>query len=328
MKKETIAVATKAGRKTKELKTWEQVSEYQTRGWDITMKNNKEEKKMKVNYRIISTTGKILIDTTVEINSNELQELKSELEEMVDDIVGADRYEIVSVKEGNKMKKMNGHEKIAAKNIQGAFNWLVGGWYNCYQDGYEEDIPTLEEAKEEVYYGAMNNLYRGGSESCEKAPKEMRFAGEEFCRAYVEKLFAEDGDAEELWGNETAEENKEDTEMENKREMLNNMTVKELRAEAKAQGIEGMSRAKKDELIAALMFHNYGQPDPEFTVEISKVKMYAFTGMYIGEFDAEVKDGKILVYTESKGELMFDLETGKEITDEAKARYANKVERA
>lgn len=48
MKKETIAVATKAGRKAKELKTWEQVSEYQTRGWNITMKkNNKEKNEMK-----------------------------------------------------------------------------------------------------------------------------------------------------------------------------------------------------------------------------------------------------------------------------------------
>ena len=50
-------------------------------------------------------------------------------------------------------KMMNGHEKIAAKNIEGAFNWLVGGWYNCLQDGYEEDIPSLEEAKETVYAG-------------------------------------------------------------------------------------------------------------------------------------------------------------------------------
>ena len=96
--------------------------------------------------------------------------------------------------------------------------------------------------------------------------------------------------------------------MENKKEVLNNMTVKELRAEAKAQGIEGMSRAKKEELIAALMFHNYGQPDPEeHTVEISKVHMYAFTGMYIGEFERK---------------------TGKEITNRSKARYANRVERA
>ena len=97
---------------------------------------------------------------------------------------------------------MTGHERIAAKNINGAFNWHVGGWYNCLQDGYEEYIPTLEEAKEIVYDEAMNNLYKGSREGVGKAPKEMRFAGKEFCRTYVEKLFAEDGDAEEIWGNE------------------------------------------------------------------------------------------------------------------------------
>ena len=97
---------------------------------------------------------------------------------------------------------MTGHERIAAKNIDGAFNWHVGGWYNCLQDGYEEYIPTLEEAKEIVYDEAMNNLYKGSGEGVGKAPKEMRFAGKEFCKAYIEKLFAEDGDAEEIWGNE------------------------------------------------------------------------------------------------------------------------------
>lgn len=230
-----------------------------------------------------------------------------------------------AVNKGDKeMKKnMNGHEKIAAKNIKGAFNWLVGGWYNCMQDGYEEDIPTLEEAKEAVCDEAMNNLYRGGGEACGKAPKEMRFAGEEFCRAYVEELFQKDEDVEEIWGNEATKENKEDNEMESKREMLNNMTVKELRAEANAQGIERMSRAKKDELIEALM--NNGENTGN-TIQISKVNMYAFTGMFIGEFEAEVQDGKIMVNTTSKGELMFDLKTGKEIADKNKSRYANRVE--
>lgn len=131
---------------------------------------------------------------------------------------------------------------------------------------------------------------------------------------------------EETTGEETIKENKEDAKMENKKDMLNSMTVKELRAEAKAQGIKGMSKAKKDELVAALMSHNYGQPDPEeHTVEISKVRMYTFTGMYIGEFEAEVQDGKILVYTKRRGELMFDLSTGKELCEESKTRYANRV---
>lgn len=37
MKKTTIAIATK-GFKTKEMKSWEQIIEYQRRGWTITMK--------------------------------------------------------------------------------------------------------------------------------------------------------------------------------------------------------------------------------------------------------------------------------------------------
>lgn len=233
---------------------------------------------------------------------------------------------------------LTGHERIAARNIKGAFNWEFGGIYNAFQDG-EEITLTLNQMKDLVYDAAMDADYRvAGSCGSGRAPKEMRFAGTEFCRNYIDKLFAKDPDVKEIpWVEEaeetteeiiTEENTQEDTEMENKKDMLNSMTVKELRAEAKAQGIEGMSRAKKEELIAALMFHNYGQPDPELTIEISKVHMYAFTGMYIGEFDAEVRDGNIIVNTTSKGELVFDISTGKEITTAAKARYANRVERA
>lgn len=112
----------------------------------------------------------------------------------------------------------------------------------------------------------------------------------------------------------------EEEEMEENMDALNSKTVKELRTEAKAQGVKNASKMKKDELIALLAGVT--------TVEISKVHMYAFTGMYIGEFDAEVRDGKIIVNTARKGELVFDLTTGKEITTANKARYANKVERA
>lgn len=228
---------------------------------------------------------------------------------------------------------MTGHEKVAAKNIKGAFNWLVGGWYNCLQDGMEEDIPSLAEAVEEVYNSAMNDAYGVGYCGYGKAPKEMRFAGEQFCRETVAKLFAKDDDAFELWGEEvnninTTENKKEDkTMMEKKtisKEMLSKLTVKELKAMAKELCIEGLSRAKKEELVEAIL--NSKDAKPAFTATVSKVNMYAFTGMFIGEFEAEVEGDKILVYTESKGELMFDLNTGKEITDENKARYANRVE--
>ena len=228
-------------------------------------------------------------------------------------------------------KMMNGHEKIAAKNIQGAFNWLVGGWYNCLQDGYEEDIPALEEAKEEVYCEAMNNLYVGGGEGFGGAPKEMRFAGEEFCRELIEELFLNDGDAEEIWGEDEITETKEEEMKETTREearaqVVKNYTVKEMRETLKAAGIKGISRAKKDELVEMMLDLGDELTSGNKTVSISKVKMYAFTGMFIGEFEAELKDGKILVNTSSRGELMFDLNTGKEVCDERKARWANRVE--
>lgn len=230
-------------------------------------------------------------------------------------------------------KLMNGHEKIAAKNIEGAFNWLVGGWYNCFLDGLDEDIPSLEEAKEVVYAEAMNNLYRGGNEIIGRAPKEMRFAGEEFCRELVEELFLNDGDAEEIWGEDgiTESDTKEDEMKETTREearaqVVKNYTVKEMREALKAAGIKGISRAKKAELVEMMLDLKGELTSGSKTVSISKVKMYAFTGMFIGEFEAELRDGKILVNTSSRGELAFDLNTGKEVCDEKKARWANRVE--
>ena len=230
-------------------------------------------------------------------------------------------------------KMMNGHEKIAAKNIEGAFNWFVGGWYNCFLDGLDEDIPSLEEAKETVYAEAMNNLYRNGNELIGRAPKEMRFAGEEFCKELVEELFLNDGDAEEIWGEDETtesdtkeEEMKETTREEARAQVIENYTVKEMREALKAAGVKGISRAKKDELVEMMLDLGDELTSGSKTVSISKVKMYAFTGMFIGEFEAEVKDGKILVNTSSRGELMFDLNTGKEVCDEKKARWANRVE--
>lgn len=143
------------------------------------------------------------------------------------------------------------------------------------------------------------------------------------------KLYGASKEALKVIINELKKEDKEDKEMENKRGMLNNLTVKDLRELAKDNDIKGMSRASKEELITALMFCNWGASNPEeHTIKISKVTMYAFTGMVIGEFEAEDDGEHILVYTESKGELMFDRKTGKEITDRNKARYANRVERA
>ena len=230
-----------------------------------------------------------------------------------------------------KYKDMNKHQQAAVRAIKKEFNWLVGGWYNCYQDGYEEDIPTLEEAKETVYDEAMST-----------SPKEIRFAGEEFCRGIVEKLFKTDIDAQELWGgnniidtyHNNTEETKEDKEMkqvtreEARAQVVKNYTVKEMRETLKAAGIKGISRAKKEQLVEMMLdlAEELDASRQGKTVSISKVNMYAFTGMFLGEFEAEVQDGKILVSTASRGELMFDLNTGKEICEDGKARWANRVE--
>ena len=101
--------------------------------------------------------------------------------------------------EGRGKANRTGHEKIAMRNIRYAINWIVGGYYNCLQDGQEEYLPKSRKALEnEVYSSAMDNLYDVGYEGFRKAPKEMRFAGETFCRAYIAWKLANDGDVAEI----------------------------------------------------------------------------------------------------------------------------------
>ena len=94
---------------------------------------------------------------------------------------------------------MTGNERIAAKNIRGAINWIVGGYYNCYQDGYDEYVPSsTQDIIQEVYESSMTNLYGEGCELCGRAPKEMRFAGKEFIMNYITQKINEDEDVAEL----------------------------------------------------------------------------------------------------------------------------------
>lgn len=94
-----------------------------------------------------------------------------------------------------RFEGMNGIERIAFKNVKGVFDWEVGGWYNCIQDGYEEDIPDTEaDAKEIIYRDSMNDAARPGIYMTGRAPKEMRFAGEKFIRACIDYLFEKDDD--------------------------------------------------------------------------------------------------------------------------------------
>lgn len=92
---------------------------------------------------------------------------------------------------------MTKHEQIAARNIRAAFNFEIGGIYNSYIDGEPINI-TLEEMKGIIYDCAMSDKYSGGSCQMGRAPKEMRFAGKEFCRKYIDELFATDFDVIEI----------------------------------------------------------------------------------------------------------------------------------
>ena len=101
--------------------------------------------------------------------------------------------------EGRDKTQRTGHEKIAMRNMRHAFNWIVGGYYNCLQDGYLEDLPKDRESlADEIYFEAMTSLYGEGMCIQNKAPREMRFAGEKFCRAYINWKLDNDGDAKEI----------------------------------------------------------------------------------------------------------------------------------
>lgn len=101
--------------------------------------------------------------------------------------------------EGRDKTQRTAHERIAMRNIRGAINWIVGGYYNSLQDGYVEDLPAgREELAEEIYNAAMTDVFGDGYMGCDRAPREMRFAGEKFCRAYIDWKLKQDGDVDEI----------------------------------------------------------------------------------------------------------------------------------
>lgn len=97
-----------------------------------------------------------------------------------------------------KVTATNGWETIARKNLKNAYNWMVGEMEIARDD---DDIEMTEEqfnkwiqteALELIYHEAITTLYTGDSCGGE-APKEMRFAGKEFCYKYLIYLFKKDG---------------------------------------------------------------------------------------------------------------------------------------
>lgn len=95
----------------------------------------------------------------------------------------------------------NGWEEIAKKNIIGAYDWIVGENENTLQD-YEEDSECYKTSFDYLYSGdeIINDIYHAAITSeyddgyCGgKAPKEMRFAGKEFCINLIKDLLKKDG---------------------------------------------------------------------------------------------------------------------------------------
>ena len=101
--------------------------------------------------------------------------------------------------EGRGKGQRTAHEEIARRNIYHAFNWIVGGYYNSLLDGDTGCLPKdRDELANTIYQESMNHLYREGMESFGRAPKEMRFAGEKFCRAYIDWKLDHDSDVKEI----------------------------------------------------------------------------------------------------------------------------------
>lgn len=99
----------------------------------------------------------------------------------------------------------NGWELIAKKQLNNAYNQVVGANENAVSDGEmtneEFDKWISSEALDEVYHEAITTEY--GEDYCGgEAPTEMRFAGKDFCYKYLKRLFKRDGykPQDELYG--------------------------------------------------------------------------------------------------------------------------------
>lgn len=90
----------------------------------------------------------------------------------------------------------NKDEKIAKKNIENAYNWIVGGYENSVVDGemtQEEFNEWINnKAFDEVFSEAMDTGY--GLESAGgKAPAAMKRVRKSICKEYLLSLFKADG---------------------------------------------------------------------------------------------------------------------------------------
>lgn len=90
-------------------------------------------------------------------------------------------------------KPMTKHQKVAAEQLDNAYNWIVGGYENSVTDGDMEEMPSVEEMFNEVLDEATSHLYGNGMCSQNPAPAAMNFAGKRFILDTLADLFRADG---------------------------------------------------------------------------------------------------------------------------------------
>ena len=94
---------------------------------------------------------------------------------------------------GDKARGLNAHQKTAKKQVENAYNFIVGALENDVTDGNTEEMPSVEQMFEEVYSEATTHLYGEGMCSNNPAPAAMQFAGKKFIRQTLAKLFKDNG---------------------------------------------------------------------------------------------------------------------------------------
>lgn len=94
---------------------------------------------------------------------------------------------------GDKARGLNAHQKTAKKQLENAYDWIVGALENDVQDGNAEEMPPVEQMFEEVMSEATTHLYGEGSCSHKAAPAAMQFAGKKFLINTLVYLFESNG---------------------------------------------------------------------------------------------------------------------------------------
>lgn len=124
-----------------------------------------------------------------------------EVSESTDEAVESESSAIDSADVNDTEESDNGWKEIARNQITHAYNWIVGENENTLEDCPEDSeeykasynfLHSKEEIADYIYKSAITTEYDEGY--CGgQAPKEMRFAGKDFCRNVIIDLLKKDG---------------------------------------------------------------------------------------------------------------------------------------